>query len=88
VAQVDVLVVGGGITGVSVARDCALRGLRVLVVDKDDLGHGASGASTGVLHGGLAPLPDDPAGARAAYRDGGDPSWAGGNLGFRPASSE
>lgn len=49
---VDVLVIGGGVNGSGVARDCAMRGLKTLLVDKHDICHGASGANTGMIHGG------------------------------------
>jgi glycerol-3-phosphate dehydrogenase len=49
----DVLVVGGGINGTGVARDAARRGLRVALVEKDDFGHGTTGRSTRLVHGGL-----------------------------------
>jgi len=49
----DVLVIGGGITGCGVAREAALRGLSVLLVEKDDLAAGTSSRSTKLLHGGL-----------------------------------
>lgn len=49
----DVLVVGGGINGVGVARDLAGRGLRVVLCEKDDLGAHTSSASTKLIHGGL-----------------------------------
>ena len=52
-AQFDVLVVGGGITGVCVAREAAGRGLRVLLVDKGDFGAGTSAATTKYIHGGI-----------------------------------
>ena len=48
----DVIVIGGGITGAGVARDCALRGLSVLLVEKYDLTNGASGRNHGLLHSG------------------------------------
>jgi len=50
---VDLLVIGGGITGCAVARDAAARGLAVVLVEKDDLAAGTSGRSTKLLHGGL-----------------------------------
>ncbi|MCB9733784.1 MAG: glycerol-3-phosphate dehydrogenase/oxidase [Deltaproteobacteria bacterium] len=50
---VDVVVVGGGITGAGIARDAALRGLRVLVVDKGDWASGTSSKSAKLVHGGL-----------------------------------
>jgi glycerol-3-phosphate dehydrogenase len=56
----DVLVLGGGITGASVARDCALRGLRVALVERDDFASGTTGACMGMLHGGLQYLQSHP----------------------------
>ena len=52
-APVDVIVVGGGITGAGVARDAALRGLRVALVDKSDVAGGTSSRSSRLIHGGL-----------------------------------
>ena len=50
---VDVLVVGGGINGVGIARDAAGRGLSVLLVERGDLACGTSSASSKLVHGGL-----------------------------------
>ena len=52
-ATVDLLVIGGGINGASIARDAAGRGLEVLLCEKDDLGAHTSSASTKLIHGGL-----------------------------------
>ncbi len=49
----DLLVVGGGINGAGIARDAALRGLSVLLVDKNDWGWGTSSKSSMLAHGGL-----------------------------------
>lgn len=49
----DLLVVGGGINGTGIARDAAGRGLRVLLVEQDDLAAHTSSASTKLIHGGL-----------------------------------
>jgi glycerol-3-phosphate dehydrogenase len=49
----DLAVVGGGITGISVAREAAGRGLRTLLVDKADFGAGTSSATTKYIHGGI-----------------------------------
>jgi glycerol-3-phosphate dehydrogenase len=49
----DVIVVGAGITGVCVARETAGRGLRTLLIDKGDLGHGTSSATSKYIHGGI-----------------------------------
>lgn len=49
----DVLVIGGGIVGAGVARDAAMRGLRVKLVDRADFASGTSSRSSRLLHGGL-----------------------------------
>lgn len=48
----DVIIIGGGITGAGVARDCALRGLKVLLLERFDLTNGATGRNHGLLHSG------------------------------------
>jgi len=50
---VDLLVVGGGVTGCGVALDAVSRGLSVALVEKDDLAHGTSRWSSKLVHGGL-----------------------------------
>src|SRR2546425_7101192 len=50
---VDVLVIGGGITGAGIARDAALRGFRTALVDKGDFGGGTSSLSSRLIHGGI-----------------------------------
>ena len=52
-AEVDVLVIGGGITGVGLALDAASRGLRTVLVERRDLAHGTSRWSSKLTHGGL-----------------------------------
>lgn len=49
----DLIVVGGGITGVAVARDAALRGLSVALLEQFDLAYGTSSRSSRLIHGGL-----------------------------------
>ncbi|MBO6519565.1 MAG: glycerol-3-phosphate dehydrogenase [Rhodospirillales bacterium] len=49
----DLAVIGGGINGCGIARDAAGRGLKVLLVEKNDLASGTSSASTKLIHGGL-----------------------------------
>ncbi|HSD09611.1 MAG TPA: glycerol-3-phosphate dehydrogenase/oxidase [Candidatus Binatia bacterium] len=49
----DVAVVGGGIYGVSIARDAALRGLAIALVEKEDFGGATSANSHKIVHGGL-----------------------------------
>lgn len=48
----DVIVIGGGITGAGTARDCAMRGLSVLLIERFDFAHGATGRNHGLLHSG------------------------------------
>ncbi len=49
----DLLVIGGGIVGCGVARDAALRGLRVALVEKDDFASGTSSRTSRLVHGGV-----------------------------------
>ena len=49
----DLAIVGGGVNGCGIARDAAGRGLRVVLLEKDDLASGTSSASTKLIHGGL-----------------------------------
>jgi glycerol-3-phosphate dehydrogenase len=51
--DLDLLVIGGGIVGAGVARDAAMRGLRVGLVEQDDFASGTSSRSSRLLHGGL-----------------------------------
>ena len=50
---VDLLVIGGGIVGAGVARDAAMRGLRTVLVEQNDLAFGTSSRSSRLIHGGL-----------------------------------
>jgi len=49
----DVAIVGAGINGAGIARDAALRGLKTLVIDKNDMCSGCSAISSRLIHGGL-----------------------------------
>jgi glycerol-3-phosphate dehydrogenase len=49
----DLLIIGGGITGVAIARDAAMRGIRTALVEKDDYGSGTSSRSSRLIHGGI-----------------------------------
>jgi glycerol-3-phosphate dehydrogenase len=57
---VQALVIGGGINGAGIARDLALRGVRCALVERRELGSGTSWASSGMIHGGLRYLQQDP----------------------------
>jgi glycerol-3-phosphate dehydrogenase len=52
-ADYDIAIIGGGINGAGIARDAAGRGLRVLLMEQNDLASGTSSASTKLIHGGL-----------------------------------
>jgi glycerol-3-phosphate dehydrogenase len=49
----DILIIGGGITGAGVARDAALRGLKVALVEGNDFAYGTSSRSSKLVHGGI-----------------------------------
>jgi glycerol-3-phosphate dehydrogenase len=55
-ADYDLAILGGGLNGVSIARDAAGRGLRVILLEQGDLGSGASSASPRLIHGDLSVL--------------------------------
>jgi glycerol-3-phosphate dehydrogenase len=55
-ADYDLAIIGGGLNGVSVARDAAGRGLRVILLEQGDLGGAASSATSRLMHGDLAEL--------------------------------
>src|SRR5215471_16571300 len=49
----DVVIVGGGITGVAIARECARRGIRTLILEQNDFASGTTSRATRIIHGGL-----------------------------------
>lgn len=68
--QTDVVVVGGGATGIGVARDLAMRGVDVTLFERDSgLNAGTSGRSHGVLHSGARYAESDPDGAAECLRE-------------------
>ena len=50
--EFDIIIIGGGATGAGTARDCSLRGMRVLLVERFDFAAGATGRNHGLLHSG------------------------------------
>ncbi|MGC4092443.1 MAG: glycerol-3-phosphate dehydrogenase/oxidase [Polyangiaceae bacterium] len=58
--DVDVIVIGGGVNGTGVLRDLTLRGLSVALFERNDIAFGASGNSSGMIHGGPRYLSADP----------------------------
>ena len=65
----DVLVIGGGATGTGVAWDATLRGLDVILVERDDLAQGTSGRFHGLLHSGGRYVVNDPTAARECIEE-------------------
>ena len=65
------IVIGGGVNGVGVARDAAQRGLKVALFERNDLAFGASGNSSGMIHGGARYLTYDPHVTETSCRDSG-----------------
>lgn len=50
--ETDVVIIGGGATGTGIMRDCALRDIRCILVEKDDIASGTTGRNHGLLHSG------------------------------------
>ncbi|TAK24471.1 MAG: glycerol-3-phosphate dehydrogenase/oxidase [Myxococcaceae bacterium] len=67
----DVLIIGGGVNGTGLARDLSLRGLRVILLERNDLAFGASGNSSGMIHGGPRYLTTHPSVTRSSCVDSG-----------------
>ncbi len=65
----EILVIGGGVTGVGVAWDAALRGFDVILVERRDLAHGTSGRFHGLLHSGGRYVVKDPVSARECIHE-------------------
>ncbi len=56
----DLVIIGGGINGAGIARDAVMRGLKVALFEKNDFSTGATWASSGMIHGGVRYLEQDP----------------------------
>lgn len=69
--EFDLIVIGAGINGTGVARDATLRGMRVAVLERNDVGFGASGNSSGMIHGGPRYLTHHPEVTYASCLDSG-----------------
>lgn len=57
--EYDLIIVGGGINGAGVLRDAAMRGYKVILLEKQDIAAGATGACSGMIHGGIRYLIND-----------------------------
>ena len=67
--EYDVIVIGGGITGAGTARDCAMRGLKTLLIERHDLTAGATGRNHGLLHSGARYAVTDQESAEECIRE-------------------
>jgi glycerol-3-phosphate dehydrogenase len=67
--QTDVLVIGGGATGLGTLRDLAMRGIRAVLVEKGDLTHGTTGRYHGLLHSGGRYVVKDPQSATECAKE-------------------
>ena len=67
--EYDVIIVGGGITGAGTARDCAMRGLKTLIIERFDFTAGATGRNHGLLHSGARYAVTDQESAEECIRE-------------------
>lgn len=65
----DVIIIGGGVTGAGIARDLSMRGLSVLLLERNDIASGATGRSHGLLHSGGRYVVKDPQSARECAKE-------------------
>lgn len=68
--ETQVLIIGGGATGTSIARDLALRGVSCVLVERDDINAGASGRNHGLLHSGARYAANDQDAATECRQEG------------------
>jgi len=67
--EFDVIIIGGGITGAGTQRDCAMRGLRTLLIERSDIATGATGRNHGLLHSGARYAVNDGESAEECIRE-------------------
>jgi len=79
----DVAIIGGGINGAGVARDCAMRRLSVILFEKNDVCAGSTGACSGMIHGGPRYLETERETTRKSCEDSGYIQRIAPNLLFR-----
>ena len=65
----DVIIIGGGATGAGIARDCSLRGVRSLLLERSDIATGATGRNHGLLHSGARYAVTDQESAKECIRE-------------------
>ena len=67
--ETEVVIIGGGATGTGIMRDCALRGIKCILIEKDDLASGTTGRNHGLLHSGARYAVTDPESAKECIID-------------------
>ncbi|PJC86970.1 anaerobic glycerol-3-phosphate dehydrogenase subunit A [Vibrio sp. HA2012] len=67
--QTEVIIIGGGATGTGIMRDCALRGIDCILLEKDDLASGTTGRNHGLLHSGARYAVTDQHSARECIQE-------------------
>ncbi|TKF18954.1 anaerobic glycerol-3-phosphate dehydrogenase subunit A [Vibrio genomosp. F6] len=67
--ETDVVIIGGGATGTGIMRDCALRGIPCILLEKDDIASGTTGRNHGLLHSGARYTVTDPESARECIQE-------------------
>lgn len=67
--EYDVIIIGGGATGAGTARDCAMRGLKTLLIERFDFTAGATGRNHGLLHSGARYAHTDPESAAECIKE-------------------
>ena len=65
----DVIIIGGGATGAGIARDCSLRGIKALLLERSDISTGATGRNHGLLHSGARYAVTDHESAQECIRE-------------------
>jgi len=64
--ETDVIIIGGGATGAGIARDISIRGLKCVLIEKNDIASGTTGRNHGLLHSGARYAVKDHESARNA----------------------
>ncbi|MGC6342131.1 anaerobic glycerol-3-phosphate dehydrogenase subunit A [Bisgaard Taxon 45] len=65
----DVIIIGGGATGAGIARDCTLRGVNCVLLERRDIATGATGRNHGLLHSGARYAVNDPESAKECIEE-------------------
>ena len=65
----EVVIIGGGATGAGIMRDCALRGIDCILLERDDIAAGTTGRNHGLLHSGARYAVTDPESARECIQE-------------------